>query len=85
MAKIICPNCGNGFNMNNPNSIVTRVMAASAGSLIGALTGARVGIAGGPAGAASGLVPGTIVGAIVGFFTADQFRKCPTCKKIFKT
>lgn len=85
MAKITCPNCDNRFDMNNPDSVVTRMMAASAGGLIGGLTGARMGIVGGPIGAASGLVPGTIVGAGIGFLAADQFRKCPSCKKIFKT
>lgn len=85
MAKVVCPNCDNKFDMNHPDSVVTRVAAASAGGLFGCLTGARVGIVGGPLGAASGLVPGTLVGALVGFLAADLFRKCPACKKIFKT
>lgn len=85
MAKIECPDCGHRFDMNNPDSVVTRIAAAAAGCGIGAVTGARIGIAGGPVGAASGLIPGAIVGAGAGLLFAGMFRKCPGCRKIFKT
>ncbi len=85
MAQIICPNCGNNFESNNPESFVTRAAAAAALGVTGAYVGSSVGIAAGPLGAISGAIPGAIVGGAAGWFSADQFRRCPKCGKIFKT
>ena len=87
MANIQCPYraCGRTFDNNNPESLVTRLMAASFLCGMGAAAGAEIGIAGGPMGAIAGTVPGGTVGFLVGWFLADQFRRCPHCGGIFKT
>ena len=51
MADITCPKCKQAFDNNNPESIVTRGVAAIAGATGGSILGAQVGIAGGPFGA----------------------------------
>jgi len=84
MAKIICPKCSNSFDANNSKSMVTRAAAASALGLAGAKVGTGVGIAGGPFGAIAGTVPGALFGGFLGYLGADQVRRCPKCKKIFK-
>ena len=85
MADIICPKCKNVFDNNNPESIVTRATAAAAAGGTGAWIGSEIGIVGGPFGAINGVWVGATVGAIGGWFAADQFRRCPKCRHIFKT
>ena len=85
MAKIICPKCGNSFDTNNAESLVSRAAAATALGGTGAYFGSGVGIAAGPLGAVAGTIPGAIVGATMGYLAADQVRRCPKCRKIFKT
>ena len=85
MAKIICPKCGEKFDSNNTESLVTRGTAVAALGGTGALLGSGIGIAAGPLGAMAGTIPGAIIGAGTGYLLADQFRRCPKCGKIFKT
>lgn len=85
MADIICPKCKQSFDLNNPESIVTRAAAAAAGAGPGAWLGGGIGMAGGPFGAIAGTLPGALCGGAAGWFAADQFRRCPHCGNIFKT
>jgi hypothetical protein len=85
MSQIICPKCQRQFDSNSPESFVTRGIAAGAGAGAGAWLGSGLGIVGGPLGGISGLIPGVVVGGTMGWFTADQFRRCPACRHIFKT
>lgn len=85
MAKISCPKCRHSFDNNNPESLVTRAAAAAAGGAGGGYAGGGIGIVAGPLGGISGAIPGAIIGAGAGWFGADQFRRCPKCKKVFKT
>jgi hypothetical protein len=85
MAQIICPKCKHEFENNNAESLVTRGAAAVAIGGTGAYFGAQTGLAGGPLGAVNGIWVGATVGGVIGWFAADQVRRCPRCKKIFKT
>lgn len=85
MAQIVCPKCKKKFNANNKKSLVTRGVAAAAGSGTGAWIGSGFGLAGGPIGAISAAVPGAIFGGVTGWLAGDQFRRCPKCGKVFKT
>lgn len=73
------------FDNNNAESLVTRGAAALSAGGAGAWIGGQTGIAGGPLGAVNGFWIGAGVGGVVGWLAADQFRRCPRCKKIFKT
>jgi len=85
MANIICPKCKHSFDNNNAESFVTRAAAATVGAVGGSFIGGSIGIVAGPVGGISGAIPGGIIGGITCWFTADQFRRCPKCGKIFKT
>jgi hypothetical protein len=85
MADIVCPKCKQSFDNNNPESFVTRAAAASAAAVAGFWLCGSIGILFGPGGGISGAVPGSIVGGVSGWLVVDQFRRCPGCKKIFKT
>jgi len=85
MAELKCPGCRKEFDNNNPESLVTRGVAAAVCGTAGAIFGAEVGIVGGPIGGIAGTVPGGALGAVTGWFLADQFRRCPHCSKVFKT
>jgi phage tail tape-measure protein len=85
MADIRCPKCKELFDMNNPESFVTRDAAFAVGAGAGAWFGAEIGIVGGPVSGIAGTIPGAIVGGVTGWFVADQFRRCRRCGKIFKT
>jgi len=85
MAQIICPKCKHAFDNNSGESFVTRGAAATALGVTGGYYGSQVGIAGGPVGAINGLWIGAAIGGITGWFAADQVRRCPSCKRIFKT
>ena len=85
MADITCPKCKHTFDNNNAEANVTRGAAAAAGGVTGGVVGAEVGIVGGPFGAVNGWWMGATFGLVSGWLAADQFRRCPSCKKIFKT
>jgi len=69
MAQIICPKCEHSFDSNSTESFVTRAAAAAAGAAIGGMFAGVLDIVG---------------GGTVGWFGANQFRRCPSCRKIFK-
>jgi phage FluMu protein Com len=85
MADIICPKCKHVFDSNNKESIVTRGAASAAAAGAGAWLLSSTGMVLGPLGGINGAWVGGAFGAVSGWLAADQFRRCPSCKHIFKT
>lgn len=85
MSNINCPECKRSFDNNNPESLVTRAAALTAGAVGGAWFGGGVGIVAGPLGGIAGTVPGAVIGGLLATFAVDQFRRCIHCGHIFKT
>jgi len=75
MADIKCPKSKEAFDMNDPESFVTRGAAFAVGAGAGAWIGAEIGIVGGPVTGIAGSIPGAIFGGITGWFIGDQFRR----------